>query len=386
MKQVIRVVMTIIAAMVVGVSAPCAFADRMQTSKPESGDCTKEQAISISRNAILQFFSVDEETLDSMPIETIFAIQSPNDFQAPTDEPIWIVEFGDGFSYRVVMTRIGQVIGLMAPMTQYVTWGRTTLDDVHEATPGLFDATLEQAITNATIGLLEVHNISHSDLANMATTGVFIYSDLYAHGTEPVWIVTFSEKGTLCWQVLLGYDGTYIDSEPAGKMFDQVIRQEKSLPDLCKDLYAPAGLPDPVTGESYYFWSLEEKKNYYDVFSNFVNAYAASHPYFNGNDCDEWLFTRNISSMPDEKAISQDTAWNLAVQALAEEEILQCDSHNFGVFYYVSDPSHPEWRFASASCGVSIDAYSGEILLIDTEHNNDNYAIYLFVSDVKNQE
>lgn len=69
--------------------------------------------------------------------------------------------------------------------------------------------------------------------------------------------------------------------------------------------------------------------------------------------------------MPDENAISQDAAVNIALEAILESLGEQLSARDVHVFYYVTHPEKPEWRIANATYYVTIDAYTGEVLLIE---------------------
>lgn len=71
----------------------------------------------------------------------------------------------------------------------------------------------------------------------------FVYHDLYCHGQEPIWVVSWSKEGEVLWNVLWGYDGGYMDAEPAGKVFDQVIRPDVSIAELQGPGTTPAKHP-----------------------------------------------------------------------------------------------------------------------------------------------
>ncbi|MEG0493141.1 MAG: hypothetical protein RR696_08040, partial [Clostridia bacterium] len=283
---------------------------------PKGGDLTREEAVAHARDAVLNMFSISEEELDSMGTDAIFSEDAYNTYGAPKDEPFWIVEFGYGMAYRVYMTRSGEMLGIMGPQTQLIAWGRNIMDGSTEAIPGEHDATREQAVQNARSTLTEIINLSYEDADALDATAHFLYSDLYCCGEEPVWLVNWSSQGEDRWQTLLGYDASYMDVEPAGKIFDQVLRIEPSLSDLCASRYEEMGIPNPYTGKNYFYgWSIEDKAAFYEAFADFVNEYAAKHPYFTGEGCGEWEWTRNVSGLPDEKAISQDAARQLAMES-----------------------------------------------------------------------
>lgn len=350
---------------------------------PGQTDIDREQAISQAREAVLSKFSISEETLDQMTTDAIFAADAYNTVGAPTDEPFWTIEFGYGLAYRIYMSRAGEMLGIMGPQTQFIVWGRNVMDGCTDATSGEQDASREQAIAEARNALTEIMNVDAADVDAMDATAYFFYSDLYAHGSEPVWLVMWSQKGNIAWQVLLGYDASYIDAEPAGKVFDQVLRSETSLSDLCLARYEEVGIPNPYTKDEYYYrWSLEEKASFYNAFADFVNGYVANHPYFTGEGCSEWEWTRNVSALPDERSISQDAAQKIAVTAIQEKLGMDANMDDLNVFYYVTNPDRPEWRFANAYCGIAINAYTGDVITMESTQTDENYTLSMFLAEI----
>lgn len=354
---------------------------------PEQDDLTREQAVTRAKDAVLSMFSISEAALDAMGTDAIFSVDEYNAYGAPKDEPFWIVEFGYGLAYRVYMTRTGEMLGIMGPQTQLIAWGRNVTDGSTEAIPGEHDATRDQAVLQARNALTEIMNVPYTDVDAMDATAYFFYSDLYAKGDEPVWLVVWSNQGQNLWQVLLGYDGSHIDVEPAGKVFDQVLRTEVPLADLCAQRSQLLGMGDSnfnSAGAYYYHWSLEEKAAYYDTWAAFVNEYESTHPYFNGRGIDEWERTRNISGLPDAQAISQAQAVSIAQKAIQDRLGVQVNPNDFAVFYYITNPDHPQWRLATAIYGVAIEAHTGEILMIkDGRSSGDRaYTISDFLAEV----
>ena len=350
---------------------------------PGQNDLSREQAVSQARDAVLKKFSISDTELDNLSVNAIFAVDAFNTCGASKEEPFWIVEFGYGMAYRVYMTRNGEMLGMMGPQTLFIPWGRGIMDKSTQAAPGTQDANRDEAILAARSALTEIMNVSNSDMETMNASAYFIYSDLYVHGDEPVWVVVWSKHGEDLWQVLLGYDGSYIDAEPAGKLFDNVLRNEISLSDLCASRYDTLGMQNPITGSrSYYWWSLDEKAAFYQAFADFVNNYAVEHPYFRGDGCSEWEWTRNVSSLPSPEFLSQEEAQKIAISAIEAKLGRTVDISDYGVFYYVTNPERPEWRFANAFSGITIDAKTGEVLALETEEHDEAYSISHFLAEV----
>ena len=104
-----------------------------------------------------------------------------------------------------------------------------------------------------------------------------------------------------------------------------------------------------------------------------LKKYEAEHPYCHeeGSGIGEW--TRNINGLPDEKVISQDAAVNIALQVILESLGEQLSARDVHVFYDVTHPEKPEWRIANATCYVTLDAYTGEVLLVEKSSDEGSY-------------
>lgn len=343
---------------------------------PGDGDLSRTQAVKQARDAILNKFSISEEELDALNVDAIFAADAYNSYGVPADEPFWIVEFGYGYAYRAYMTRAGEMLGIMGPQTTWIPWGAGLMDDAVAAASGTHDATREEAIQHAQSALLEVMNLSDDEVKTMDATARFLYHDMYCYGKEPVWIVSWSQEGKVLWNVLLGYDGSYIDAEPAGKVFDHVLREYTSLADLWRERCGELGMTELFrnkSGDYYYDWTLEEKASFSEMWIPIVKAYEAENPYCHEEGSGIWEWTRNINGLPDEKAISQNTAIDIALKAISERFGEQLSIDDMSVFYYVTNPEKPEWRIANASRYVTINAYTGEVMLVEKSSNEGPY-------------
>lgn len=332
---------------------------------PGNQDLSRNEAVDLAREATQAMFSVSPQALDNMPIDAIFSADAYNAVGVPANEPFWQVMFGYGNAYRVYMTRNGGMLGIEGPHTQYYCWGSKLTHNAIPATPSVHDITREQAIAEAGNALTEIMNVTHEEIGAMDATTQFFYSDWYCRGDEPVWLVTLSRQGVVQWNVLLGYDGSYIDAEPAGKVFDNVSRSYISLADMWRERCGELDMTEHfqnVNGEYYYRWTLEEKAAFYQMWRPIADAFEAENPYCHEEGSGIWEYTRNASGLPDEKAISQGDAAEIAVQAIKElgDEV---SVDEFSVFYFVTDPLNPEWRFATPNRFVIVHALTGEVLL-----------------------
>lgn len=340
---------------------------------PSETDVTREEAIGIARKSVLAMFTLEEAQLNEMSVDAIFSIDPYNTVGAPSDEPFWEINFGYGLAYRIYMTRTGEMLGVSGPMTEFYRWGCEIDEGAKEAEVSSNCASTDVAIDEAKSALGEIMNIPYTSLDTMEVTAKFIYCDLYCNGEEPVWLITWSDHGEVKWNVLLGYDGSYIDAEPAGKLFDAVLRKHETLADMWRKHCSELGMTEHFTnskGDYYYAWTLEEKAAFSTVWIPIVDEYARNHPYFDGTGSGVWEWTRNVNGMPDSKAITQDYAVGIALAAIEEHFGDKLYENDVNVFYIVTNPEKPEWRVASATRFVIIDAYSGEVKSVESNRTD----------------
>lgn len=341
---------------------------------PSETDVTREEAIGIARKSVLAMFTLEEAQLNEMSVDAIFSIDPYNTVGAPSDEPFWEINFGYGLAYRIYMTRTGEMLGVSGPMTEYYPWNCEIDEGARAANVSSDCVSTDIAITEARSALGEIINVPYTNLDIMEVTAKYIYCDLYCNGEEPVWLITWSDHGEVKWNVLLGFDGSYIDAEPAGKLFDCVNRQYETLADIWRKRCSELGMTEHFMnskGEYYYAWSLEEKAAFSTVWVPIVNEYALNHPYFEGAGSGVWEWTRNVNGMPDSKAITQDDAVGIALMAIKERLGDELNADDVNVFYIVTNPEQPEWRIASATRFVIIDAYTGEVKSVENNRTND---------------
>lgn len=338
---------------------------------PASGDLKRTEAVERAREVALALFTVSSKSLDAMPADAVFAIDNWNQVGVPMDEPYWQVSLGYGLAYRVSLTRNGALLGIEGPQTKYYPFGSHVASQFVTAIPGEYDATQEKAIQESRNALTEIMNVSFADANHMDATASFGYSSWYCNGKEPVWLITWSSEGKILWNVLLGYDGSFIDAEPNGKLFDRVKRSYQSLGDLWRERCGELGMTEDfmnANGDYYYRWTLEEKAAFSKMWIPIVEAYEASHPYCHEEGSGIWEWTRHVNGLPDDQAIKQDQACRIAIAAIKTQFGDKLLPNDLSTFYFVTDPKQPEWRFASATRFVIIDAYSGEVKSVDSYH------------------
>lgn len=126
---------------------------------------------------------------------------------------------------------------------------------------------------------------------------------------------------------------------------------------------------------------LEERAKFSEEWLPIVNKYESTHPYIGASMEDAWLFSRNVNGLPDEAAITQADAYAIAQDAVRNEFNMNLREAN--VFYFITNPDRPEWRFGTSTAYVALDAHTGEILLIKQyEADPPYYNLSTFVCDI----
>ena len=334
---------------------------------PSGGDLTRDQAVARAKEALLSTYSIDPDYLNNLtPVDALFRADF-NTYGIPEDEPYWTVQIGYGMTGHFVhMRRNGEIIALDKAGSGEVFWGEDILDRATLAEPSEYDVTREQAIANARHSLSEIMNIPFEDVDAMTATAQFFYHERFCFGEEPVWLVNWSRDGELQYRVLLGYDGSHIDVEPAGKQFDNVQRSELPISEVFNQYYAEKGWND-----SWHLFvaTLEERAAFSAELVPKVEEYAASHPYYDGTNSIVWESTRNINGIPDNQSIDASHALGLAMQSFEQEFGEQLESALYGstktypIFYFVTNPDRPEWRVIGYNGFVALDAHTGEVLM-----------------------
>lgn len=336
---------------------------------PAGGDLTRDQAVARAKEALLSTYSIDPDYLNNLtPIDALFRADAYNGLGLPADEPYWTVDIGYGMTgHWVNMRRNGDILTVSAPGTGDIYWGEGILDRATMATPGEHDATREEAIANARNSLTEILDIPFEEVDGLTATAHFFWHERYCLGDEPVWLVDWSEKGVLKYHVLLTYDARHIDAEPAGKQFDNVQTHEPHLDEIIGGM-----LDIDFRDLGTLRWaSLEEKAAFCEQFKSVADAYAEEHPYFvsggRAKYMEGWIYTRNVMGLPDGQSIDASRALGIALDAYESKYGSRPDTDPDtgippGVFYIVTNPDHPQWRFAHALFSAAVDARTGEVL------------------------
>lgn len=345
---------------------------------PGTGDLTRDQAVVRAKEALLAMFDVDADYLNSLPLgEAVFRAEW-NIYGIPKDEPYWTIEIGYGADgHWVNMTHDGQIITLSAPSTGEIAWNEDIFAQSRLVEPSQYDATREEAIFEARSPLTELgpFSLSYEEVDELTATAQLLWNDHYQNGYEPVWIVTWSHEGEPQYQVLLTYDAQFLDAVHYGKLFSNVLRRQPHLDDIIASMLGVDSFAIMSLREA----NFEDQAAFYNRFKPIAEEYAVQHPYFANSKqatvmCG-WQYTRNVLGVPSDRAISVSDAVTLALDVFEEKYGFRPEPYgqevpaDARVFYIVTDPEHPQYRFIHALFCAAVDAYTGEVLRVYDSHD-----------------
>lgn len=229
----------------------------------------------------------------------------------------------------------------------------------------------ERAISSGYSTLTEVIGLSAEEAKSFEARAQFIYDDRFNSGWEPVWYVELNEASSEdIYVVLVSYDGKHIGYATPGGDFTNSEKYREPI----------SSGDDLINQDGIYFygWSLEEKAEFSRKWIPIVEKYMEAHPYFTGAGGEPFFkATRYKYGLPGNEDITQEYAHDIAKQALiklgATWEMIERRSQNTDVYFDVSAPQRPLWRFWFGSgignsyfeddyrqFAVRIDARSGE--------------------------
>lgn len=328
MKKKAWIAVTLLIVLVLSISL--ALADTTVYIDPESTDMQQDAAVALAKETLCEHFE-DMEAL----LEASTAVASFGDLDADVDAPIWMIEFtnSDAYtgSYVVEITRGGEVLCYNAPYEKPFRAGEDEMTGVTFAEPGEYDVTEQEAISNAKAALNEIGDYE-TRLDQLTTKAYFLYGDRYNNGYEPVWLIYFYQEDELQQKMLLGYDGSYIQTVAADKQFSQTNR-----------IYQSFGYVFDYRFDS---MTYEEKAAFSEQWIPIVDAYIQENPYF--PDRKFRMFyqaTRQVFGLPGEGQISQQEATAIAQQAIVAlgESEQTLNQRKIGYSFDVTNPDHPLW-------------------------------------------
>lgn len=328
MKKKAWIAVTLLIALVLLVSL--ALADTTVYVDPESTDIQQEAAVELAKETICDHFENTESLLEASTAAASFGY-----LDADVDEPLWMIEFTNSDanigSYFVEIDRVGEILCYNAPYEKPFRAGEDEMTGVTFAEPGEYDVTEQDAIFNAKAALNEIGDYE-TRMDHLTSKAYFLYGDRFNNGYEPVWLIYFYQGGDLQQKMLLGYDGSYIQTVAADKQFSQTNRTYQSFSYVFDYRF------DSMT--------YEEKAVFSEQWIPIVDAYIQENPYF--PDRKFRMFyqaTRQVFGLPSEGQITQQEATAIAQQAIVVlgESEQTLNQRKIGYSFDVTNPDRPLW-------------------------------------------
>ena len=184
---------------------------------PTGSDLNREQAAEKAKEYLVDILGADRKLLDNLLLTAYFAASSYNDEGLPADEPYWDITFsefrdGSGSRHSVTMTRTGELLALYAPGTgryRPVDLSGDIMAGVKPADRDASSISEEQVIERARGHLTELgpNSVSSEEAELLTGEAMFVYSDRYMNGTEPVWLINLYLNGELKYRDMTTPDG-----------------------------------------------------------------------------------------------------------------------------------------------------------------------------------
>lgn len=242
-----------------------------------------------------------------------------------------------------------------------------------------YDISRENAIDAGIGGLTEVINLPYEKVKCFETEAYFFSSIELDDWKEPVWLVLFrDESDQIVYKSLVAYDGCHIDICAYGEEFFRKKRIRKPLGSYEEELNEE--------GKHFYEWSVQEKAEFSQIWIGKVEEYQKQNPYYKGDDHSFWIWTRHRYGIPDQKAISQEKALQIAIQRVKSEFGEEVSGEQTYYFYDVTIPERPEWRLAvDTEFFVTIDPYTGEVLFTQ-KRSGKYYVLNYLLEEIHDNE
>lgn len=334
---------------------------------PDSSAISAEEAIRRAKPILEENFPDMASILPTAKAEAFYT------YAALTGEqPVWIVTFQNpsvfSGAYSVYLAKSGEVLYYGAPhVALYAKDEPDVIDTARAVTPGEYDISEEKAVQLAWEVVREIGQYE-SKAEKLIYKAHFIYHSRFNAGAEPVWLVDIYEDNALLQRVLLGYDGTYIDTVPGNKVF---TRADRHFEDFDFD----------VRTLNFAMMSVEEKAAFSSKWKPIVDEYIKANPYYPARNTLMYQATRTVFGVPGKDSITQTEARDIGEKAIlklgAEDETL--NARHIGYSFDVTDAENAKWVlvFYPASAAtpsieltpgnvqtycVIIDARNGEVL------------------------
>ncbi|MCL1964593.1 MAG: hypothetical protein FWF69_05990 [Firmicutes bacterium] len=359
MRKTFMGLLTTVLLMMSGIS----LADKTVYVEPGPGDIREDEAIELAKMVLCENFQGVEDFIDAYTSEAYLGYLQP-----PFDEPIWLVGFysKENESYFVKLSRQGNILSFEAPSGQPYYPGDDEMTSVTFTEPGPHDISEQEAIQIARNSLHEIGGYQ-TRMDKLTTKAYFLYSDRYNNGWEPVWLIYFFQDDVLQQKMLLGYEGSYIDTVSAGYQFSQTIR---------RNYISTAG------GEMRFyelgFWDMthEERAEFSKKWIPLVEEFLAANPYTPSPGDEFYMATRCIYGVPGKTNISEDDAVKIAGDFIETVRGEKFDTQCRGAFFDITNSANPKWKFLIAS-GNTYDNFKLFKVIIDADLGNvtDYYVI-----------
>lgn len=285
--------------------------------------------------------------------------------KAEEPEPIWLVEFENSEwfqgKFRARLSAQGSILLLEKPA---VSDGFRDADTSIPAVLHEYDISMEQAKQNAMEAIQETYDPSAQEMSQYRVDAFFVYDHRFCNGWEPVWLIHAYQDERLAFQVLLGYEGSFIDIASGDQEFENTIR---------KGLYIEDAIGVNFSSFHFYEMSHWERAAFSKKWNPILDQYVTQHPYCRIRNDALVKVTRNVYGVPDDRHISQTEAEERARQAAI---LLGADAdgiynRKLELYFDITIPDSPRWNIVVGydlphdnykAYRVVLDAITGDVL------------------------
>lgn len=227
-----------------------------------------------------------------------------------------------------------------------------------------------EAIALCVNDLTEHEDWSSSEAYLSLTNCEYGLYEKYLDGTEPVWVITFTDRLTgdrlyfalgseAEWIAKIEEDEVLLNKNEVHYVSRAETSNEKALPELY-DYYNS-------DGDYFYNWTISEKASFSSKWRTYIKDLVLS-----GQLDREWVvgekyyqWTRRMYGVPSASEIAEDEALARAFDALHKLDKPVNHKENYISFFDVTDYRSPQWRFyIDYQYAVIINAKTGEILFL----------------------
>lgn len=365
-----------------------AFADGYVNVKPGKNDLTKAQV----KAFVVAFFAEKCGVEESVLRKADWSIKFGHSTVETAEDAVWSVYTrsikGHSGVHAMELTGPGEIINWSADSPDY---DKAYPDLLDYATPVEPLPTDVQA--DAVIALVREEMVQQgfvADASALTITPTFAYDEHFNSGDIPVWLVLIEDGQGGQWKAAVSHKGDLLSLVP----YEQVLREYRTPGE---EFWAGTFEGAEAVEEMSLFYDViecslthEEKAEITSRWRVLVEKWMAEHPYYLNNPGMEYVVTiERVYGVPDERAIPQEQAEQLAGNALTQHlDDAYLSNRDVRVDYLVNDPAHPVWVFrfgridglsreeskaltinhpeVTSMYNVTVDAYSGEVLGIES--------------------